>query len=424
MMHTSSLKAFKPSYITLIITAILFLNVNSGWAQNTVSPYSVYGPGEIQSRGFGTNQGMGGAGIALKSGNFINSLNPASYVGMDSLRIISEFGIAAKAYNLSSYQSNQNGFTGNLSHIGIGFKYTRWLAGSFGVVPFSTINYTIVKDNYVEGLNSPYVSTYTGSGGISQFYFGNAVKLGKHLSLGANLSYMFGSLTQDEAIQATAVVPEMLITRIDYMRSLYVDFGLQTNFKVDKTEYSLGLTYAPHQKLNSKHVINVYDYNYSLIETDEEDLDYLSVPDVAGIGLGMVNPGKYKIALDYVYQNWSGVHYPNQQDEFNDMHKVVLGLEVNPWEKRAVNAFFKNWTYRMGFDYVNSYLKLDNSSIIKKSATLGVGIPLPGMISDVNFSVKGGVNGTKANKLVQEKYLVFNLGFSLNEIAFVRRKFD
>jgi len=35
-----------------------------------------------------------------------------------------------------------------------------------------------------------------------------------------------------------------------------------------------------------------------------------------------------------------------------------------------------------------------------------------------------GVNGTVQHQLVQEKYMMFRLGFSLNEFAFIKRKFD
>ena len=54
---------------------------------------------------------MGDAGIALKSGNYINNLNPASYTGMDSLQILSEFGIAGKAYSLGTSNETQNRIT-------------------------------------------------------------------------------------------------------------------------------------------------------------------------------------------------------------------------------------------------------------------------------------------------------------------------
>jgi RAB protein geranylgeranyltransferase component A len=49
---------------------IVLLFIFSGYfasSQNTVSPYSIFGAGELQHKGFGRSQAMGGAGIALRS---------------------------------------------------------------------------------------------------------------------------------------------------------------------------------------------------------------------------------------------------------------------------------------------------------------------------------------------------------------------
>ncbi len=420
--HNCNLKNIPLFKIFLLFLLLASVTIQS-MAQNTVSPYSVFGPGEIQDRAFGVSKGMGGAGIALKSGDFLNNLNPASYVEMDGSKIISEFGISGKLYQMSSSSESQNGFTGNLSYLGLGFHYTPWLAGSFGVVPFSTINYTIAKTNYVQGTTSTYNSSFEGSGGISQFYYGNAVKLG-NLRLGANLSYMFGTLVQDENIEGTGIVPTIEVSRIDHMRSFYYDFGMQYSFNFNEKEFSLGATFAPEQNLKSKHILTVYNDSYSELYSDEYDTDYLSIPTIAGAGLGFVKPGVYKFALDYNYQNWSAVRYPTQNDNFVDMHKVAFGMELNPWEYSAMNKFYKNWTYRFGANYSRSYLQLGGSNIYQGSVTLGMGIPLPGYLSKVNFSFTGGYNGTTANNLIKEKFLLINIGFSLNERAFMRRTYD
>lgn len=411
------------SYIKLFYTLFLLSIASLLHGQNTVSPYSIFGPGEIQSGGFGTNKGMGGAGIALESGNYLNNLNPASYAGMDSLRLILEFGLEGKAYRINSSQESISGFEGNLAYLALGFKYTPWLAGSFGLVPFSSVGYSIDRANFVEGMNHLYISNYQGSGGISRFYFANAIKILKRLSLGVNVSYLFGPLIQQEYIEPTSIVPELMIDRNDFLRSMYYDFGLQYKFSTLKRDYSFGLTYAFEQNLDSKHVTTVFDNNSSIISQHEENTDYLVIPQIIGAGIG-VKSEKYSLALDYTFQDWSGLQYPIQYDEFIDSHKFAFGAELNLWERRAVNPFYKNWTYRFGFAYESSYLQFGNSTVTDKNITLGFGIPMYGALSKMDFSVTGGVNGTNTNNLIQEKYLMFNIGFSLNEIAFIKRQIN
>ncbi len=410
-------------HISLFLTLLLTAFANIAGAQSTVSPYSIFGPGEIQDGGFGTNKGMGGAGIALESGNYLNSLNPASYAGMDSLKIIAEFGVEGRSYGLKNNSESTSGFNGNLAYLALGFRYTPWMAGSIGVVPFSTTGYSIDKVRYVEGLNSQYLTTYEGEGGISRFYFSNAVRLFKKLSVGANVSYMFGSLIQEENIIATSIVPEIMIERKDYLHSMYFDFGLQYKFSTNKTEYLFGLTYAFEQHLDSKHTVSAYDNSYTLIQTDSENTDYLVIPEIIGAGLG-VKASRYTFALDYKFQAWKGLVYPTQDQAFKNSHKFTLGAELKPWEFSAMNKFYQNWTYRCGVNFEASYLQFGTTRIMDRNITMGVGIPLYGGLSKLNLSITGGINGTTNNSLIQENYLKFNLGFCFNEIAFLKRVID
>ncbi len=407
----------------VIVSFILFIS-NFCNAQNTNSPYSIFGPGEIQNRGFGVSTAMGGAGIALKSGSHLNSLNPASYLGIDSLHFVSEMGVEGQMSDISSNRNSDTRYTGNIKYLALGFRYNSWLAGSIGVAPFSNVGYNIAKENFIEGSNSTYTSTFIGSGGISQFYFSNAIRLTKHLSVGINSSYMFGSLIQDETINQTDIVPQMTINRQDFLKSLYFDYGIQYSFKIKKIDYSLGVTYSNQQDLTSKHYLSVLDDGNNLVQAEEFDSDYLKVPEKIGVGIGIQNGTKYTVAFDYHFQKWSDVTYPTQFEAFEDLHRFSFGAEFRPWEHRIVNKSFKNWVYRFGINYESSYLKLGGHLIDDKSISLGVGMPLPGRISNMNLSLKYGINGTNTNNLIQENYLKLHLSFSLNEIWFMRRQYD
>jgi hypothetical protein len=97
---------------------------------------------------------------------------------------------------------------------------------------------------------------------------------------------------------------------------------------------------------------------------------------------------------------------------------------MKPWETRATNKFYKNWVYRAGVNYQTSYLSFSGVPIDEKSISFGVGAPVSRNISEVDFGVKLGTNGTTANHLIRENYVMFQIGLSLNEFAFIRRTFD
>ncbi|MCC8144260.1 MAG: hypothetical protein LIO97_10510 [Tannerellaceae bacterium] len=83
------LKTDKVLIISLLIVAQLSL-----WAQNnTNSPYTRFGYGELANRSLGAGRAMGGVGFGLRSAKQINPLNPASYSAIDSLTFLFDVGV-------------------------------------------------------------------------------------------------------------------------------------------------------------------------------------------------------------------------------------------------------------------------------------------------------------------------------------------
>ena len=65
----------------------------------TNSPYSQYGIGLLADQSQGFSRGMNGAGLGLRMGNVVNTLNPASYSAVDSLTMIFDMGISGQVTN-------------------------------------------------------------------------------------------------------------------------------------------------------------------------------------------------------------------------------------------------------------------------------------------------------------------------------------
>jgi hypothetical protein len=101
-----------------------------------------------------------------------------------------------------------------------------------------------------------------------------------------------------------------------------------------------------------------------------------------------------------------------------------MGLAFRPWNYSVLNRLYKNLEYQIGFNYNTSYQKFDNYVVSGGSVSFGTEIPLPSRISKISVGFELGVNGTPQNQLIQEKFMMFRLGFSLNEFAFIKRKFD
>ncbi len=408
-----------------IILPVLFILITSFYvqAQNSRSPYSIFGPGEIQPKGFGKNLGMGGAGIGMPSGNFLNNLNPASYSGLDSLHFIYEAGFEGKQSTFHSQGDKKEDNTFNFKYISFGFRVNDWWATSIGVTPFSNVGYTIKTESYVEGSNSKYQSNYEGTGGINNVYIGNAIKLGK-LSLGVNTSYMFGSIIQEELVfQPEDLFDPFIMQRTDYLHSFYFDYGLQYSFKLKKLDFTLGAIYSNQQNLVSRHQVDVKTTDYMTLSSTEYKSKHLKVPETMGIGINIRKGPFINVAADYELQKWSGIDYPIQRSEFLDSHRFAIGAETKPWGDIVTLDWYKKIVYRVGANYKTSYLNINGKQIEEIGITAGLGLPIKNLGTLVNFNVEVGKKGTVSNRLIRENYVLLHMNFSINEIWFRKRIF-
>ena len=88
---------------------------------NTNSPYTRFGYGDLGERSFGAGRAMGGVGYGLRSPKQINPMNPASYSCMDSLTFLFDFGVAGQLSWFDDGNARQNDINGNVEYIAMQF---------------------------------------------------------------------------------------------------------------------------------------------------------------------------------------------------------------------------------------------------------------------------------------------------------------
>ncbi|MFM7857507.1 MAG: hypothetical protein ACKO96_37690, partial [Flammeovirgaceae bacterium] len=81
-------------------------------------------------------------------------------------------------------------------------------------------------------------------------------------------------------------------------------------------------------------------------------------------------------------------------------------------------------TYRTGINYAQLPTVLRGIQLDEKSVSLGLSMPFMRGISSANIALVLGQRGTTANNLVQENFFRFNLGLTINDQWFVRRKIN
>ncbi len=413
------------------------------FAQET-SPYSRFGLGEVSRPAFIAAKGMGGLGAAYRDPLHINMVNPASY---SSLALTTfEGGLNFVNKKLKDGTSNNNYSTGDafLDYLALGFPVAKNAGASFGIVPYSRVNYSFssARNDSILGDSR---KIYNGNGRVYQLYGGGGYRLfgadtSKHaLSLGFNVAYLFGRVERDDfqqfsdrtfynsRINATNRISNMVLNigaqhRIMFNQEYSMVIGAYSLFPV-LSRSKEDITWDRYVVLSGgiETVDTVYQNNYL-----REDL---KIPGEYGVGATLMKRNKFAVGGEFKYNLWSKTESISDDATLSDSWEVRIGTELRP---RYSQSFVKRSAYRLGGFYNNGHITIGEQRIREYGMTFGFGLPkkmdqeslITKFIWELNFTLEAGSRGTLNNGLIRETFIVAYLGFTLNDKWFVKRKYD
>lgn len=422
-----------------IFLALSLLGAANTFAQSSSnSPYSQFGLGQLTESLLPQNRSMGGIAAGIRRpGNYsnINLANPASY---SAIKITTfDIGVFTGLTSLSNGSAKENSFTGSLNHLAFAVPVNNSSALSFGLLPFSTIGFKSRTTSNIDTVTNDRI--YSGEGGISKAYVGYGYQIGKHFSLGANVSYLFGKLERARDSEfpndATAFNTRNSVTRS--VGGISFDYGAQYFTKVKKNvQLTLGYSATAQSKLNSSitETSSRYTKDASGNENFPTDSSYvndavsqkLTLPFTHRIGIDFEESNKWLIGADVSLGQWSKYREGSASVGLQNAFGIAVGGQITP-DITAVGSYFKLVDYRLGFKYDKSYYQFKNNDIKQYAITLGLGLPLPSnrtTFYKVNLGAELGQRGNTQNGLIRERFANIYLGFTLNDKWFQRYKFD
>lgn len=391
---------------------------------NTSSPYTRYGYGLLNDAGFGQVKAMGGLSMGLRSRNFINPANPASYTSIDSLSFRMEAGVSFQVSTFTDGNKKQTATDGNLEYLAMQFPIKKWIALSLGLMPYSVVgyNYSMTED-VSSSITSGNLKTnyqYMGEGGITQLYLGLGFRPCSWFSLGANLQYYFGTIEYTSTASFEAGYVSTVMQRSLSVKDLSGNFGVQFTIPIKKDiSLTLGGVYQLKSNVNA-------DAQQSVITTDtvvqyfNNSFDF---PMSFGTGFVFNLSNKLAVGLDYKKEFWSDVEFFGEK-EFLDRNKFIFGLEYLP--NANGRAYFERVYYRLGANFSKSYYTVNGEQLNSMVLSTGWGFPLKKGLNPtiMNFTFEYGLNGTIDNNLLREQYFKFILNATINENWFMKRKLN
>ena len=429
-----------PPKILLLFLFFAMLVARDASAQNnTRSPFSIFELGEIETRDFGSTAGMGNVGIGFQSENFLNRRNPAALKKIDTLRFIIDVTAAVKFSEFITATNMQRTNNFNFKTLAVGVRLNKIWTGSVGLKPFSNVGYHIRDQIYVEGTINSYENvSFSGSGGINNFYWANSFELFRGFSVGLTAAYLFGNITHNEDTEVISIINTNNISKIHF------DFGMQYShtFK-EHTNITVGGIYIPNTNLDIQRTKIIT--SMTGIDRNQRLPDYRThLPESYGAGFSITRNKKsaeWILAADYQLSKWSvkrsnnkaPMHFGLKDGEYNfyevnsggvsrdkplaysDSEIYSVGLQYTP-NTRNPEKMIQITRFHLGARYNRSYLKVYGHQLEDYSISFGAGIPFTNQtrtLSYVNVAVTVGESGTGERGGITERYILISANLSL-----------
>ena len=413
------------------------ITVSSVTAQDqTSSPYSRFGIGDMLNRSFGRGEAMGGLGISLSERNSLNLMNPAGIGRMDSVQFIFEIGASNRSALFRTTDLSRTTNNTSFDYLAMGFPVISklWKA-SIGIMPYSGVGYSM-SDTRIDPLVGEISTEFAGEGGISQFFLQNSFhseKL-KFLSLGFTFSYLFGPTTHSKTLlfpsDSTYFSTRSQTTSI--VNDIHLSYGAQLHFPIKK-EYFLdfGGVFENQSDMRTESRQLVFASGMGILDTlyyNENKNNSIVLPKAFGGGVSFGKANKFTIGADYRMQNWENALFLGQKDSLANSQELIIGMEYIP-DGLSPLYYYKRMSYRAGFRYGKSFIQLRETQLEEFGITFGVGLPIrpPDRVSrpsTLNISAEIGKRGTIENNLISEFYGLISLQFSLRDFWFYKPKYD
>jgi hypothetical protein len=399
---------------------------------NTGSPYSLNELGEINFLGNVSNLSMGGIDSAIDSIEF-NINNPSSLAKLKTTNYL--IGTFYKSTGISNVNSTDNINTANINYIAVGIP-TKIFGFGFGVLPYSSVGFNLQSTEEYNTANSINSRLFGAEGNINRAFVSIGLPLLKYLSLGASANYNFGKFNYEKF---------NLIENVNYgifSNSSSEISGFTYNFSSNlsiplKNDFTLNLVYSfyPEGNLDSYNIESLYTSNSSAIESlgDFVDIDLnsrglentkLPVPKKSVYSLGLEKKNSWFLGFQYeskLSSNFENVFLDIQNVSYRDSNSLSIGGYIIP-DSSSLISYWKRVKYSIGIKNEKKSIIVNNLPVNHFSLNLGLGLPIAGL-SKANLGLEIGKVGDN-DSLVKENYLALRLGLSLNDVWFIKRKYN
>ncbi len=439
----------KLRYTLLICTfSIAFAPHAAAQTTGCNSSYSRFGMGMLKDQTNSYNRAMGGVAQALRSGNRVNYLNPASYSAVDSLTFLFDVGMNLQRTRMVQGDYHKGVNNTSFDFATAAFRLRRNLGMTLGFTQYTDVGYNFAQETVVghdlttgDLITSPAV--YEGEGGLHLAFIGVGWEPFRGFSFGANIGLLWGSINHNISTSYsqnnTVLASDGNITTV-YDASLLTwkgDVGVQYQTLLNATNrLTLGATVGIGHKIKREAT-----YYSSNISDASIDLIIQSVPNAFELpmsyhfGAAWEHAERLLLAVDAGWEQWGKCsapvfdkytgEYKATTDAYMNRLRLNVGAEYVPG--RYDRPYQRRINYRFGAFYSSPYLKVNGYDGPKEfGLTAGLGLPITNSINNrsyVNVGFQWTHRKASAASLITENVMSINIGLTFNERWFMKWKF-
>jgi hypothetical protein len=414
---------------------ILFLVVLSSahvWGQAARSPFTSAGIGEHYGNQLTNHQAMGGTGVSDPQVIYLNNTNPALLVY--NRFTIFEAGMLVESRGLRSSTVKERHAAGNMSYLTTAFPvmYNKWVT-SVGLMPYTNVDYRFGKSRTVPGDpdQTEFFAVEEGSGGLTQFYWSNGVRLHKYFTIGAKATYLFGSTENNFSPQLPNATTFTTVSEKSSLNDF--NFSLGLSFSKDSLGYknkyriSVGAVYELQNDISTKLGTRTFTTTSAgdtiSSATISKRRGNTSIPSSLILGVSLRRDLDWAISAEMAMQDYTqfSSDNPDKVRHRTKAWRASIGGEFIP-DPMSVDNYFKRITFRLGAS-IEQYPFLFNDHELRDIGVTG-GFSLPAGKSSLNIAAKFGKRGNVTDNILAENYIKLFFGITFNDQWFIKRKFD
>jgi hypothetical protein len=407
----------------------LFFIVCEIHAQNLGnSIYGFQGSGDHMDFGTPEQEQAGNIHGAYRSSFSPNFHNPASlsYLSLTNYNV-GVRGVYEEQRYKTGYVPSYNAYASNAS---LAFPVNKIGGACLGFRPFSTGGVEGTASDIPVG-NQPANYRFLGNGGVSRFFGGLGIapfatsrdSFWQSFSIGYYASYLFGQIRRSESLlfsgtDTSGYFHSAIVQSANY-RGVLHQLGWQQSFRLNRRIHldagfsyqlpsflsSLRESYSITNNANSQQLVTADTLNFR---------DAVSGSWSGGLGIGLGE--KWKIWLDYGSRGKGSAQYALASQRY------AVGLLLWPGPEGRGGIFSRS-QYRLGATYTANEAIIGTSVVSSFSVRGGIGLSArklrpPMFFLGFEYRRRGG------SGLVNQTFYGVNIGISINEKWFIRRRID